>query len=157
MIFIWFLSHTGLFPLFLCLHIRFLCFFVSPSSICAPLHSSPFLFIFLFLCFSNFHFRSSSFLFIFRFASIFVLVPFLFISLHLDCFLFLFLFLFLSCSCSCFLFLVSSRLCVKKNLFELCFKFCYKFYLGTIWLIGRILGLSGLLNLCAYFPIDQIA
>ncbi|KAH1192918.1 hypothetical protein GmHk_19G054057 [Glycine max] len=38
-----------LFPLFLCLHVCFLCFFVSPSSFFVPLHSSSF--IFCFLCF----------------------------------------------------------------------------------------------------------
>eukprot|EP00256_Glycine_max_P066349 XP_025980944.1 uncharacterized protein LOC106795676 [Glycine max] len=39
----------GLSPLFLCLHVRFLCFCVSPSSFFVPLHSSSF--IFCFLCF----------------------------------------------------------------------------------------------------------
>ncbi|KAL2946679.1 hypothetical protein AAZX31_20G027400 [Glycine max] len=90
----------GLSPLFLCLHVRFLCFFVSLSTcsfslfLCFSIflfRSSPFIFLHivfsLFLCFSNFHFHSSSFLFIFRFTPIFVLVPFLFISLHVNCFL----------------------------------------------------------------------
>ena len=49
--------------------------------------------------------------------------------------------------------LVSFRFCVKKNLFEFCFKFC----LGTIWLTKRILGLRGIVNLCAYLPIERIA
>ncbi|KAG4389965.1 hypothetical protein GLYMA_06G195633v4 [Glycine max] len=74
-------------PLFLCLHVHFLCFCFSIFLF----RSSPFIFLHilfsLFLCFSNFNFRSSSFLFIFRLTLIFVLVPFLFISLHVNCFL----------------------------------------------------------------------
>ena len=80
----------------------------------------------------------------------FYFVSFLFCScLHLVCILVAFLFA-SCCVLVCFLVcvlvfvlvfililvLVSFRFCVKKNLFEFCFKFC----LGTIWLTGRILG-----------------